>query len=72
MNMLVSDLKREQSPLGCILYDFIPNFSDKTINKFYRKLDRNGKLYTNKKEKEIMIPESKHISIIPATYIDTS
>ena len=52
MNMLVSDLEREQSPLRCILYDFIPNFSDKTINKFYRKLNRNGKLYANKKEKK--------------------
>ena len=71
MNMLVSDLEREQSPLRCILYDFIPNFSDKTINKFYRKLNRNGKLYANKKEKN-MIPEYTHISIIPATYIDTS
>ena len=52
MKMLVSDLERELSHLRCILYDFIPNFSDKTINKFYRKLDRNGKLYANKKEKK--------------------
>ena len=51
MNILVSDLERELSHLRCILYDYIPNFSGKTVNKFYRELDRNGKLYANKKEK---------------------
>ena len=70
MNMRVSDLERELSHLRCILYDFIPNFSGKMVNKFYRELDRNGNLQI--REKKIMIPEYTHISIIPATYIDTS
>ena len=51
MNMLVSDLQRELSYLRCILYDFVPHLSDKTINKFLKKLERNVKLYSNEKEK---------------------
>ena len=70
MNMRVSDLERELLHLRCILYDFIPNFSGKMVNKFYRELDRNGNLQI--REKKIMIPEYTHISIILATYIDTS
>ena len=50
MNMRVSDLERELLHLRCILYDFIPNFSGKMVNKFYRELDRNGNLQIREKK----------------------